>query len=132
MRLTVTALRFDENGSGEKTAAEYDARCADDGKTLTLTYETADESRLCTVLSFRKADPCVVNMRQTGDAETEMRFAPGAVCTGEYRVRGVGVLPFTLTARRVENAFPDGALRLDYDMTIGGARQRNVLTITRN
>lgn len=134
MTLTLRTLSFDSEGSGTREELSLPAVLLTDGDRTRLSYRQCEEDGTATetVISFEKADPCVVNMEQAGARAYFMRFAPGGTHAGEYRVAGLPPFPFSLSVRVVENALDErgGRMLLDYELDLGGARTRVRLSLT--
>ncbi len=132
MTVTLLSHTFDEGGSGEKTTYTYVALFAvKDGK-CALSYQSGEgEGRALTELTFTEAEPQTVYMRRRGDTVAEVTYAVGATHKSRYRIPGVGELDLETVTKRVENSLcpAGGQLLLDYEMYIGGARQRVRLTL---
>lgn len=132
MTLSLTSLAFDEVGSGEKSAFTFAALFAvKDGK-CALSYQSGEgEATALTELTFDETEPQTVRMRRRGDTVTEVTYAPGHTDRALYRIPNVGELDMETKTARVENSLSPtgGRLLLDYEMLIGGVRQRMRLTL---
>ena len=132
MTVSLTSLVFDEAGSGEKSAFAFAALFAVKDGQCALSYQSGEgENSSLTELAFREDEPLTVRMRRRGDTVTEVTYAPGHTDRALYRIPGVGELDMETKTARVENSLSPagGRLLLDYEMLIGGARQRLRLTL---
>ncbi len=136
LALLLTVLRFSEEGQGERESFSYAATYREAGDDCTLAYCECPDADMPsaaaeTLISFKRGTPCVVKIQKNGAICTEMRFAEGEAFAAEYRIPGLGSFPAAGRTRRVSNtvAAGGGRLLLDYELTVGGARTRTVMTL---
>ncbi len=130
MSLSVHTRIFDENGNGEVADFHFNGVFSDGG-ICTLTYKNEEDDAVETLLSYEKDYPDTVCMKQRGALHSETVFSPGKTYASLYEIPGVGEMDMRTVTRRVENTLSPqgGKLTLDYEMYIGGARRRTVLTL---
>ncbi|MBQ8350804.1 MAG: DUF1934 domain-containing protein [Clostridia bacterium] len=132
MHIHLSTLTFDADGQGEKSEYTYHGHYEERGDVCRLLWQREEEGVVTkTTLSFHLQAKETVCMRQSGGCEYEMVFAVGKEHEGIYRIPGAGDFDLRVKTERLENTLSavGGRLRLDYEMLVGGMRQRIILTL---
>lgn len=134
MTITIRTVIREEDGGREEACYRYTGTYRETGGAGTLTYCRREEDGTLSraVLSFARQAADTVTLRESGGAESTMRFTVGAETAGVYRLPGIGEIPFRIRTLSLENRLSpsEGTLALVYHQTFGGARRQVEMTLT--
>ena len=133
-KITSNVINLDENGkpdgAPEKDEFSAEGSLKTDKNITVLSYkEIREGSSVSCEITVKDA---TVSVRRRGDVSCDMVFSAGKTHETLYRVPPFS-FDMTIDTVRIENGISEenGSLSLLYDMTVGGAKKRCRMKITR-
>lgn len=133
-KITSNVINLDENGKPdgvpEKDEFSAEGSLKTEKGATTLAYkETREGSSVLCEITVKESS---VEVRRRGDVSCDMVFSAGKTYETLYQVPPFS-FDMTIDTVRIENGISEenGSLSLLYDMTVGGAKKRCRMKITR-